>query len=388
MDLEQYLRQFQFKGPSPELRTRVLTTAVEPRRFPKPWLWASVAAAIVVAAGISAWAVLRDRDEPGTSAVVDGGLTGKTPAPVSILNGRGRLLPVTHDTEFTLVDSARGRVRLDRGELLVEVEPGTDVLAEVHTSAGTIRSRCPFLAHCAGKEETPAGTLLAVASLGGEVEVSNRHGRTMCDAGEVVFVLSESAPERHSEHGGTGCPFASALGLVYRPEVQVELRLTKEQKTRLQQPGQEELRKICDFFRGLRSVPKSEWTKRSSEFCAAQQQKLAGVLNASQQKRLRQIAHQQEGLFAVVRPEVARELQLAPEQSQRVQAILKEFGESYRRLVRNGPKEEVAKRLGELQQQAADKLAGLLTGEQRERWTMLTGEPFSLTQRRHPDHPE
>lgn len=375
MDLEQYLRQFQIKGPSPELRSRVLTPP--PRTFRGPWFWASVAASIAVAVGIGAWTFLKDREKPETIDAFSG------TTPVNILDGRGRLLPVTRETVFTLIDAARGQVRLDEGELLVEIQPGSGARAEVHTSAGVVRSRCPFLAHCASKKE-PAGTLLVVAPLGGEVEVSNRHGQTVCDAGEVVFVVAESAPERHSEHGGTACPFASALGLVYRPEVQRELKLTEEQKTRLQQPGQEELRKVCDFFRGLRSVPKTEWTKQSTEFCAAQQQKLAGVLDAGQQKRLRQIALQQEGFFAVARPEVASELKLTPKQTARVQAILREFGEWYR----SAPKEEMVQRLQERQRQATDAIAGVLMDEQRKQWELLIGERFSLPRQRHPEASE
>jgi len=125
--------------------------------------------------------------------------------------------------------------------------------------------------------------------------------------------------------------------MVYRPEVQAELRLTASQKSRLQQPNKEELRKMGKFFQGLRSVPRSEWAKRSTEFCAAQQQKLDEFLDAGQLQRLRQITLQQEGYFALARPEIADELRITPEQRAQLAAILKKLGVDYRSLLKGSP---------------------------------------------------
>lgn len=388
MNMEDYLRQFRLSEPDPKLRERMLDSLARsrPARLRLPaWVWYAAASLLLAVGGAGLWHALGPRHDAGNDNSV-------TPA-VAFLNGRGRLVPVGDDTRFTLVDAGLGQVRLERGEVYVELAPEAGLKAEIETPAGTAVARgTRFYAQCDRGAGLHANLFLAVAILGGVVEVTNAHGRAVGDAGEVVLAEQGSAPEKHSGtsdrsasrfHGF--CPFASALGLIVRPEVQAELQLSDRQKASLQRPEKNEAKEICAFFRGLRSVPRSEWSTKTSEFCAAQQQRVAAVLDAGQQQRLRQIGFQQEGFFAVARKAVADELKLTAGQSQQIEADLKAFGEAYRDLLAKASNGEMGKKMAALEQQAAAKVSSRLTEAQKEQWRLLLGAPFALD-RRGPYH--
>jgi RNA polymerase sigma factor (sigma-70 family) len=373
------------EGLTPGERRRV--TAAKARRG---WQWArlGLAAAAVLLVGIGVWLWL---SRAGRNGPPVGPSTHEGGAEVAFLDGRGRLVPVGEDTRFTVTDSEHGRVRLERGELYVELPAGAGLRAEVETSAGTATALgTRFYAHHHADSGEPEGhCVLAVVVLGGQVEVSNPHGRAVGDAGEVLLAEPDSAPEKHSEAAGLppghprlGCPFAGALGLVYRADVQEELLLTDEQKARLQRPGRNELKEICQFFRGLHSLPRDERRRQTAQFCAGQQQRVGEILDAGQQQRLREIGLQVEGPFALVRGEVADQLRLVPGQREQVRAILEEFGEAYRPLASPDPANpDRDARITRLQQQTAAKLLALLSDSQKDQWRTFCGRPFPPAQR-------
>jgi len=195
MDIEEYLRKFQVQGPDPALRERVLASAARRERSglrPRAWLlYASAAAAVMLLAGLGWWKFAGNSGYQRDVAVSP---SADDPAAVAIFHGQGRLLPVTRETRFAVVDADRGRVRLDAGELYVEVPVGSQFRPEVQTSAGTATgSGCPFLAHCGPTDPSQPGSLLAVTSLGGKVEISNSHGGTFGEVGEIVLATAAAA---------------------------------------------------------------------------------------------------------------------------------------------------------------------------------------------------
>lgn len=338
--------------------------------------WAAAAAVLIVGGGLSAWLIgHRNPPVPPVHGVGE---------PVSILNGRGRVVPVSQETRFSVVDAATGQLRLDHGEIYVELQPRAGLRAEVETPAGKATALgTRFCAHYHQAVEPRTKPLLAVVILSGAVEVTSPQGRAVGDAGEVVLVEPGTAPEHHSEshvaaHSSV-CPFASTLGLVYRPEVQTELRLTDAQLATLQRPTSEELQAVGAFFRGLQSLPPAERGRQASAFCTVQHKKLADLLTARQQQRLRQLGWQQEGSFALVRPEVAVELGLTAEQREQGRTRLKEYADAHRRLLANpSPPAELARQISALRLNAAEKLGQMLTDEQKQHWDQMQGERFAL----------
>lgn len=394
--LDQLLRDFaaaeaagvRRDGPTPTERARVdaeieqwlrPAPSAAPRRWRvRRWVGAAAAAALVIAAGWWVWQSLR---EPKDSTVNSG------EKPHALLHGRGRVVPVTDQTRFSVADADSGRVHLERGEIYVEMPHDPSLSARVETLAGVARaSGTRFYVHYDHPAHAEA-PVLAVVSLAGSVEVTNPHGRVIGDAGEVILAEATGAPERHSSaappsHLHGVCPYTSALGLVYRPEVQEELGLSPVQKSALQRPGADELKEICEFFRGLRALPRDQWSARTSAFCDVQRNRLAEVLTADQQKRLREISLQQEGPFAVARTEIAKELELTEEQRTGVQGVLKEYTDGYHAVAARGlAAADMIREVSELQQQASVRLLALLSEAQRLQWREMTGKSFSLKAR-------
>ncbi|MBI1832670.1 MAG: FecR domain-containing protein [Planctomycetes bacterium] len=382
MDIEEQLRQFHWEDPAPELKERIVKAAHEkpapPRKRRWPWFLAA-AAAILLTIGAGAWIwTTSARNGADLKLVNKDALSA-----VEILGGRGRVTPVAADARFTVLDSDQGRIRLENGEVLVELETGPGSAAEVETPAGTARAQgtC-FYAHYSGAEHS----LLAVAVLSGQVEMATPHGQATCTAGDVAFARLGFAPHKHSgasKHPGTHhrgfCPFVSTLGLVYRPEVQVELQLTEAQKSQLQRPDTDERREMCRFFQSLHGVSPDEWAKKTNEFCADLERKVAKILSAQQQKRLWQIAYQQEGYFALLRPELVRDLQVNQDQQEGVKNNLRALAETRRTILdQNLPKPESDRQIAAAWQQSQRDAEILLTATQKEQWQRLIGPPLNL----------
>ncbi len=375
MDLEEYLGQFRWRDPDPALKPRVLgaaPAALPWRRRRRAWVLGAVAALFLIS-GVGLWLWKQTQvSEPGDHPATEG-------EAVPILGGRGRVLPLAAETRFTVLDAARGRVRLERGQVYVELEPGAGG-AEVETSAGTARALgTQFYAHFAGA----AGSLLAVAVLGGKVELDNAHGRTTCGPGEVAVAQPDAAPSRHGEGPGPHhhgfCPFVNTLGLIHRPEVQAELRLDDEQKARLRAPGTDERREICRFFRSLHGLPRAEWKARAQEFSDQLERRAAEVLTPAQQKRLRQIGHQQESYFALLRADVGRDLEVREDQRQAIERILVDFTKTRRALLDEAlAPDERGRRIATAWREAVERAGALLTEPQKEHWRQRLGPPLDL----------
>lgn len=379
MDAEELLSRFRLRDPDPALRERVLG-GVSPAK-PVIWhrRWLQLAAAALVALGIG-WGALqlfqRGQDRNPVNE--------KTIAAVEILRGEGRVIPVGADTQFQLVDAARGQLRLERGAIYVELKAGAGLQAEVVTPAGKATAKgTRFCAHVAEPSEGSSHPFLAVAILDGAVAVSNDHGEAVADAGELVLARRSSAPEKLADsstlHGQQSCcPFVSTLGLIYRPDVQAELKLTEAQQQQFGTPGAAELQDICRFFRGLQALPHRECVKRAEEFRHAQQRKLQELLSPEQLDRLRQIGVHQEGWFSLARPEVAAAIGMNEDQRQQVRDVLHDFSQAHQALGTENVKDP---RFAALRRQTLDRLAALLTKEQKARWHDHAGQPFPARQR-------
>jgi hypothetical protein len=392
MDFEDYLRQFRLREPDGALRGRVLRAAAEPApavvvRW-KAWAGVAAAAALVAAAGLSLWLnrgpVERPIDRPDSLPLPALASTGSVP----LFEGRGLLIPVGSDAEYTVIDAAAGRVRLSRGEIYLEVPSDEGVHAEIETPAGTAASPgSQGYVRYAGDEPARTGPMLTVSVIGGSIEVRNRHGRMTGDAGETVVAEDGRAPSRQgggpgpSHRGGFGgfAPGGSAW-LLHRGDVQAELKLTEDQKGRLSAVAKADWNGMRTMFEALQKVPREERAARVNEFHASLAGKRTDVLTPEQDKRLRQIALQQEGIGAILRRSNAEALALSEDQRRRIESTLRESGEATAALSR-GPgrgSEDSRRKRAELRRRTAETVLGVLTDEQRARWKDMTGEPFAL----------
>lgn len=181
--------------------------------------------------------------------------------------------------------------------------------------------------------------------------------------------------------GVLGPPFA-----VFLPVVQDDLKVSAEQKQKLQQAMMGAAQGFQQFVQQIEGLPQPEREKKHQEFRQEAHKVfsafLAEVLNADQQKRLRQIVLQQEGLFALGNPEVAGELKLSDEQKRQFAAIIQETQKRFEALQQkaqaSGNPEEVQKGAARIRKEQEAKVEALLTDAQKRQWKAMLGKPLKL----------
>src|SRR5208282_4605317 len=125
---------------------------------------------------------------------------------------------------------------------------------------------------------------------------------------------------------GRGGGGASGAMLLAMPEVQTELNLSEDQKSQIKTIGDsvrekmrasmgqinfQELQSLSDEERQKRF---DEMRKKAEEVTKGVDEKVASILDAKQNGRLKELQLQREGAMALTRPEVAKKLNLSEEQ--------------------------------------------------------------------------
>lgn len=188
---------------------------------------------------------------------------------------------------------------------------------------------------------------------------------------------------------GRGGPGNGAM-LLGIPAVREELKVTDEQAQELDKL-RESLRgsgNLREQFQGLRDLEPEQRRARMQELrekaeTAARetQEKLGSILNAEQMKRLEQLRLQREGVFALARPEVAKQLELTEEQQTKLREIRRGNQSGERRNIRDLSDEErqklFAERRAQREKTEAEILA-VLTDEQNAKWTEMKGPEFNF----------
>jgi hypothetical protein len=160
--------------------------------------------------------------------------------------------------------------------------------------------------------------------------------------------------------------------------VSSELQLTRDQEKKiarwLDRLGKEGLKHLKE----VRHLPRSEGRMRTAKWLAERDSQLAAILTADQHNRYRQLRLQQGGLSSLNQEAVADELQLTDEQRARVLAILQEETTAVRASTRygEGGKETFMAQMEVVRNRADERIAQLLTENQKSRWKEMLGAPF------------
>lgn len=176
------------------------------------------------------------------------------------------------------------------------------------------------------------------------------------------------------------------------PEVQQELKMTPPQIEKLDAKQQEVMEMVRSALegaggpQGLQGMSPEERNKLMQKIQSVQQKAVSDILDAQQQKRLRQIELQAQGGRALTRPEIATELKLTSEQQTKMRQIVQAGFEEQRKLAqgldfRNMTDEERLKlftRRQEIEKTTSNKLLAVLTDAQRKQWAAMTGPPFKF----------
>jgi hypothetical protein len=168
--------------------------------------------------------------------------------------------------------------------------------------------------------------------------------------------------------------------LVSRDKVQEELKLTKEQKAKLEQQLRELLPDAIQFFQKLNGLTREEREKELRTYRPKAREKmteaLKDTLNEGQRTRLRQLELQREGLFGS--GEIWKELEVTDEQRQQFMEAIQRTGQEIEALLqevrKNGNPDEIRPKVMKLREGLQGKLEALLTDAQKTQWKEMLGK--------------
>lgn len=194
----------------------------------------------------------------------------------------------------------------------------------------------------------------------------------------ATMLLAGSAMAQERGRGFGGGRGGGGTMLLRMPEVQTELKLTEEQKTKLTEmlgqgrggPGNG----------GGQDLSREERQKQAATRRAEREKQLAAIMNADQMKRYRQLQLQQQGASALGETAVQEELKLTADQKTKVEAIVSEQSEAMRsaRESAAGDREGMRAKTAEIRKKSQEKLEALLTEDQKTQWKAMLGTPFTF----------
>jgi hypothetical protein len=175
--------------------------------------------------------------------------------------------------------------------------------------------------------------------------------------------------------------------LVFRDKVQEELKLSDEQKKKLEKRLQDTVQDAMPFFQELNDKKPEEREKEHHAYQQKAQEKLAafleGLLKDEQLKRLRQLELQQQGPFALVaRPDLGKELQITDEQRKQFMAVVQELQKKIEPLMKEaqsgGNPQEIMPKIMKIRNEHGDRIEAILSDAQKKQWKELRGKPLDL----------
>ena len=232
-----------------------------------------------------------------------------------------------------------------------------------------------------------------------------RRAIMMTVAGAVVLSMTTelmAQEPRQGRRGGFGGGFGgpggfpvSSLMLLQAPEVRTELAVTPEQGQKIDALATESREKLRASFGGgsreeFQALSPEEREKRMAEGRKKMEEsgketdaKLATILDAKQQQRLKELRLQREGVGALGKPEVAKELGLSQEQNDKIHKIQEDARPDFGALagLREAPEEQRTKVIAEMRakrEKADADILGVLTAEQKTKFEAMKGKAFNF----------
>lgn len=190
--------------------------------------------------------------------------------------------------------------------------------------------------------------------------------------------LSSGVPEASPESDTPRSPRPGFLPpnglflLLGQKSVQEELKLSEAHTAAIDRLSS----RRWELMQSGRRLSREEWNVRVEQLLT-QEKGLIENLEPGQSARLRQIAWQQSGPFALTEAAVASALELTPEQKVTLRTLSEEAAQARAVAARSwgfGP--GAPRRADEDRARTREQLLAVLTTDQAYRWKELTGEPF------------
>lgn len=207
--------------------------------------------------------------------------------------------------------------------------------------------------------------------------------------GLSIGIANAQPPGGGGGRGGRGGMMGGAM-LLRAPEVQAELKLTDDQKTKLQAAQQEMGQKMRDMFQNSQGQDPEERRKQMAAMQEEQKKTIDSILTPDQQKRYNQLdlqwTFQMAPGMALSRPEVATALKLTDDQKKSLEQINSKSREDMQALMQGSDPQSMTQEERQamntkrqaIQKDTADKIQALLTDDQKKAWKDLTGDPFKF----------
>jgi hypothetical protein len=176
--------------------------------------------------------------------------------------------------------------------------------------------------------------------------------------------------------------------VVFREAAQGDLKLTDEQKEKVEEHLRERLPEIMQFFQSLDGVNGEEREKKLQAFRRAAHEKLASVLKGTlteeQSKRLTQLGLQQEGALVLFHgePKLAKDLKITAEQRKKFMTVVQDLQKQVKPLIEEaqsgGNSEEIRPKVMKIRKEHELQIEALLTDTQQAQWKEMLGKPLAL----------
>lgn len=214
---------------------------------------------------------------------------------------------------------------------------------------------------------------------------------------------SVMAQRMQMQMGGPG----AASFLIYRQDVQKELKLTPEQVTKLRQMRDKFEDERESFMENVRfnggnegqanngggrttlGGPNSEMGKFFADMLARQTKELKEILSEEQHTRLSELALQQGGMRSLMDPELQKKLGFTEQQTAKVADLQKKQGEAMQTIfqkMRDGEldRSELQPLMEKNNKIMDTELEKVLSAAQKQKFKELQGAPFKFNENENP----
>src|SRR5438552_292345 len=173
---------------------------------------------------------------------------------------------------------------------------------------------------------------------------------------------------------------------IFREKVQDELKITGEQRTKLDERRDAALQEMQQTFQKAQDLKPEDRQKTLHEYRQMVDQKLEAflkeTLKADQLKRLRQLILQQEGLFAIGHPEVSKELNITDDQRKKLMMVMEDLQKKMEPIMKQaqegGDPQEIRPKTMKIHKDHQLQIEAFLSDAQKKQWKEMLGKPFVL----------
>jgi hypothetical protein len=197
----------------------------------------------------------------------------------------------------------------------------------------------------------------------------------------LVGLAAPALAQRQRQGGGFG---RGGGNLLTNKSVQDELKITKEQKDKIDEASKKIAEKMRDEFAKLRDLQGDERREKMQALFKQTNEEMtkAADLTSEQQKRYGQIQLQQRGTRAFTDADVQKKLSLTDAQKDTIKTALKERDDKIKEETKDLDRRNDAQKIREIRQklgkEAEGKIAATLTSDQKKTWADMVGEKFEI----------